>query len=164
MANNCWYEMRVVSKSKSSLERFISIMNYADPEYYIYRVFLAEPDEIKEHDGFFHVNIAGDVAWSCYRWFSDKEDTENVLNSENNKTAHYVSIPILCQRLCLGVEVFSQEIGLGFEEHYLVDHSGEILADDCIDIGGGGRENSAFAGKGGFPKYGSYEEVEKIYG
>jgi hypothetical protein len=37
MPNWCSYTMKAVSKSKEALDRLISIMEYIDNEYYIYR-------------------------------------------------------------------------------------------------------------------------------
>ena len=47
MSNDCFYQMKAVSKTKDALEKLEKILNYKDEDYYIYRVKDAEAfDEI----------------------------------------------------------------------------------------------------------------------
>lgn len=139
MANNCSYCIKAVSKSKESLERLESIMHYEDTEYFIYRCFSAEFNIYK--DGEFYVaDIFGDVAWSCSKWFESKEDTKDliVLKYDDNMnpiygTSHYISLDYLCKKLEIGVELYSEESGCEFQEHYLVNQNGEFLVNECVE-------------------------------
>ena len=78
MANNCFYTMMAVSKNRNALERLLKIMRYKDIEYYLYRVFNADDDKIRESNGYYYVSINGDVAWSCANWFDTKEDLDSL--------------------------------------------------------------------------------------
>lgn len=131
MANDCFYQMKVVAKDKETIERLISIMKYDDKEYYIYRCFEAMADEIKKEDDYFTTIISGDVAWSASDWFNGNENVK----SKTEKGAHYVSVDILCKRLGFAVECFTQEPGMQFEEHYIVNNKGEIIIDETEDWG-----------------------------
>lgn len=126
MANNCEYDLRAVSKSKETLEQFIAVMKYEHPDYYLYRVFEADPDSIVSYQDLFGVYISGDVGWSCYEWVHSSED----LNKKSGNGAHYISMRELCKRLDVGVEIFSREPGCAFQEHYVIDHTGTVLVDE----------------------------------
>jgi hypothetical protein len=177
MANNCFYEMNVVSKDKSALERFIRIMNYEDEEFFIYRCFNAEAGDIMEKDGLFSVRIIGDVAWSCSQWCNsfEKENEKIVLGYENNDyskpiygTSHYISVDYLCKKLNIAVEVFSEESGCGFQENYIVNNQGEFLANDVEDFieewyDEEGNELFEPIRKGGFTYYLQFSDNKEIY-
>ena len=139
MANNCFYTMKATSKDENALKRLISIMKYKDPEYFIYRCFSVSGDISKEGD-YYVANLTGDVAWSCSKWFETEEKPEDLIvlkYDENMKeiygTAHYISLDILCKKLEIGLELYSEESGCCFQEHYLVDANGNILIEDCVE-------------------------------
>ena len=139
MANNCFYTMKAVSENKEALERLISIMEYKDPEYFIYRCFEAHSNIYK--DGEYYVaDISGDVAWSCSNWFGTEEKPEEliVLKKDDNwnpihGTAHYITLDLLCKKLGVGIEVFSEESGCCFQEHYMVNSEGEITINETTE-------------------------------
>ena len=130
MANNCDYELKAVSKDKSSLERLVKIMKYEDDEFYINRCFNACPSDIKEEEGgYFSISIFGDCAWSCGLWFSvDGDNPSNKIvtgrDSEGRDiygTAHYSAFPHICKVLGISLELYSQEPGCQFQEHGIVN-------------------------------------------
>ena len=166
MANDCYYQMKAVSKDKAALERLLKIMQYQDDEYYIYRCFSAEEYDKDEVEDFFVSYIDGDVAWSCDKWFNAED--EEVPNEDGNG-AHLIRLDVLCEKLKIGMEVWSQEPGVGFEEHYIVHADGKIIVNDCEDWheiweDEDGEELDQPEEEGGFYNYGSYADASKIYG
>jgi hypothetical protein len=167
--------MVAVSKDKSALERLIKIMRYEDEEYYIYRCFSAVDNEIEENDGLYSVLIDGDVAWSCRRWFEGKEDVNDkiVLKYDDDMkeiygTSHYISLDLLCEKFGIGVELFSEESGNCFQEHYLVNHEGEIVFNESVEwTQEWYDENNNLLDKpiekGGFEYYLNFSGIEEIY-
>lgn len=148
MANNCFYQMKVVADKKENIERLLTILNYKDNEYFIYRVFSADNfDVIVEENGLFYAVIEGDVAWSCAKWFETEEDEKTLIclgyeKDENGMelfdkpiygTAHYITLDLLCKKLNIGIELYSEECGCEFQEHYVVNHNGEIVVNKCVE-------------------------------
>ena len=139
MANTCIYTMKAVSENKEALERLVSIMKYKDPEYFIYRCFEAHSNIYK--DGEYYVaDISGDVAWSCSNWFGHEEKPDELIvlkYDENMKeiygTSHYISLDLLCKKLGIGIEVFSEERECCFQEHYMVNSEGEITINERVE-------------------------------
>ena len=135
-------QLKAVAKEKSALERLVSIMEYKDPEYFIYRCFSVSGDITKEGD-YYVANLTGDVAWSCTKWFETEEKPEEliVLKYEDGwkctrpvfGTAHYITLDLLCKKLEIGLELYSEESGCCFQEHYHVDANGNILIKDCVE-------------------------------
>ena len=83
MANNCYYALKAVANNEEALKRLVRIMKYEDEEFFIYRCFQAIEGEIKKEDnGLFSIEIEGDVAWSCAKWFDHEEDKNEL--AENN--------------------------------------------------------------------------------
>ena len=78
MANNCFYTMKATYKDETALKRLISIMEYKDPEYFIYRCFSVSGDITKEED-YYVANLTGDVAWSCSNWFGTEEKPDDLI-------------------------------------------------------------------------------------
>ena len=119
MANNCWYDLSVKG-TEENVKAFIRAMKWQD-EYAdcgVGRVF--ECDIIDEFAwrGEYYAKISGDCAWSV------KSAMCQAYN-ENNLEA-------ISQRLNLTIEVFSEEPGIGFMEHFAVEN-GSIMVDDCFD-------------------------------
>lgn len=131
MANNCLYRMHAVAKNENALKRLVAIMNYRDAEYFIYRCFSAMVENTYEEDGKFVYEIDGDVAWSCARWFENKEDFDSIL--AENGTAHCITLDLLCKRLGIAIELYSEECGNGFQEWYRCNHKGELTANESCD-------------------------------
>lgn len=168
MANNCCYEMLAVSKNKESLDRLVRIMNYKDPEYYLYRVFFVKEYERnteppKYLDEFHYIKLVGDVAWSARPWVHDNRD----LTIKSKSGAHYSNLREICKALDIGVEVFTEEPGVGFQEHYRVDHNGELTWNECAVWTQGVDENDEIdesLSEGGLEDYLEWSNYDEIYG
>lgn len=80
MANDAYYVMYAYAKDMVDLGRLLCIMNYEDPDWYLYRVFEVGGDdditEVKDRNGqtWWRMGISGCVAWDCTPWFDDDED------------------------------------------------------------------------------------------
>ena len=165
MANNCFYTMNAVAKDKAVLERLLDIMNYRDNEYCIYRCFSADMVGETEEDGFYRMEISGYVAWSCTHWFDHEEE----LGNKGSTGAHYVTLDILCRKLGIGIELFSEECGCQFQEHYMVDHNGNVLWNERVEWtqeweDEDGNELDEPIETGGFDYYCQFDDSACIYG
>lgn len=165
MANNCFYTMKAVAKDENALKRLHKIMNYEDPEYYMYRVFSCDIDEDLHQDGEFYVaQFAGDVAWGCNSWFESDERPDDKI--ENG--AHYITLDLLCQRLGIAVEVYGEEAGCQFQQWYRCDHNGEVESDSAEWIqtweDEDGNDLDEPEEEGGLDGYGVFSTNDEIWG
>lgn len=188
MANNCDYMLRFVGKDRAKVERAAKIMAYQDFErgYHLCRIFNAwKEDVIEEGNGFFSVDVSGDCAWSVASCMFD-EEYGNMHGRYGDPQFHVfrdwegelcyanllITMPMLCKELGVGVEIWSKESGIGFQEHFIVNSDGEIVEHNCVDWTEGydvdddgeyGEPNPE-KDEGGFTSWGDYFEVETIYG
>ena len=176
MANDCLYTIKAVAKEKSALERLVSIMEYKDPEYFIYRCFEAYSNIFKDGD-YYVADISGSVAWSCSNWFGHEEKPEELIvlkyDENMNKTygtSHYITLDLLCKKLGVGIELYSEESGCCFQEHYLVDVNGNIIIDESCEWTQDwwDEENDCERDEpittGGFDDYCCFSYANEIYG
>ena len=144
MANDCSGTVRVVAKSKETLDRLVKIMNYEDDEFFVSRCrgFEANGDAV-EDDGFFVQDFSVDGAWNCARFFETDENEKELIvtgyeknergSSDFDKpiygTAHLTNLVELAKKLGFGLELWSVEPGVGFTEHITLDHDGEYYCE-----------------------------------
>lgn len=126
MANDCYFLMKVVAKNEDAIRRLVSIMNAEDGEFYAGRIFYARMcGEIQRtEDGFCVVEIEGDSAWNCIDLFCNVENEGQILNG-----AHFISLDLLCPKLDVAVELYSEECGNEFQEWIACDHNGNLVSD-----------------------------------
>ena len=139
MPNICSGEMMVRGSSKN-VEEFINIIkadyNYTTMEFtaprHFFRVFEAIVDQDRKPDTQREVIIIFDCAWSVYSCMMEGPFTyfNDFLERENNRGTSLIKES---ERLCLSIEVFSQEIGMAFEEHYII-HNGKVYVDKEYDL------------------------------
>ena len=128
MPNYCYYEMRVRGK-RENIEEFVKVMtDYERPKHF-WRVFSAytdydEPDE----NGLTTAMISGDCAWSVHCCMCIGPCTYAGDADEEYRT----SLQDESKRLQLEIEVYSDEPGMAFQEHYHYD-KGEELEAECVD-------------------------------
>ena len=133
MANDCSFEIKAVSKKKEALEQLIQyLQNEYDQGPHPWRVFDAEgEDEITKEKELYTVKIRGYCAWSVYSCMFEGTSTyqsEYGAEDKNGKT-----ISEMCRKLKVAVEIFSDEPGIGFQEHYIINKDGEICDDETGD-------------------------------
>ena len=161
MANNCPYNMRVVAKDKAAIERLYNIMRYRDSEYYLYRVFSVEKDETEEDGDLFVADFFGDVAWGCSPWIYDETDK----TKKSATGAHYSNLLEICADLNVGVEIFAEEEGIGFQQHFRVDRRGEIDISESADWSCEYNEDGEpISQTGGLEGYMDWSYCSEIYG
>ena len=139
MPNYCNYSMCVVG-SKENIEEFIRVIkadyNYQTMEFdfdrHMFRVFEAECDDIEERfDGRFQTVINGYCAWSvascmlAHGYYSDCE-------ARYGDNFRGTTLDMESGRLHLDIEVYSEEGGVCFQEHYVIIDGG-IVCDECVD-------------------------------
>lgn len=130
MPNYCCYEMRVRGKPEN-IDELIDVMTDYDHPRHFWRVFSAEPFYFpEEEDGTVVAGISGDCAWSVYTCMFDGELTYAELADPQVRT----SLQKESARLGLEIEVYSDEPGVGFQEHYYFANGKELVNDsvDCM--------------------------------
>lgn len=115
MANNAFYLMKVVG-DRNNVEAFIRAMKWQGEytERGVGRVF--NTDVYEQEDNY--AMIEGDCAWS-------------VISAMRNEANHN-NIEKLSARLNLNIEVYCEECGFEFQEHFLV-MNGDVIIDECVD-------------------------------
>lgn len=152
MANDCNYEMKVTGHPED-IKEFIKVIqadyNYIKQEFsyerHLYRVFEAEYCELEEEDAennIWSCIIYGYCAWSVYCCMLEGPST--YYNENYPYHTVYIdgkNIEILSKgtslikesaKLNLTIEVFSEEIGMGFQEHFVIEY-GECIINECVD-------------------------------
>jgi hypothetical protein len=134
-----------VKGTKESVEEFIKVIQ-ADYDYgtmafshdrHLFRVFEAEYDEIEElYNGIYQVIINGYCAWSVYCCMLDTSKSSYYKSLKTGYPCEFRGTTLLVEskRLHLDIEVFSEECGMGFQEHYVIK-DGELCTDECVDYG-----------------------------
>lgn len=121
MPNYCSYSMRVSGK-KDNVNEFYKRMSDYDKPNHLWRIFDTNIcNENDNGDGTITIDVCGTCAWSiesCCRasGYSNGTDLLDVNSRELN----------------LEIEIWSDECGMGFQEHYLYDN-GECIIDQCIE-------------------------------
>lgn len=140
MPNYCNYSMCVVGKQRKNVEEFIRVMNagydYGTMEFdydrHMFRVFEAVNDEIEERaDGRFQTIINGYCAWSVSSCMLESGYYGRV-KRDYPDNFRGTTLPLESERLGVDIEVFSEESGMCFQEHYVII-DGEIACDECVD-------------------------------
>ena len=126
-----------VQGKEENVDEFIKIIqsNYVYDENgkcnvdrHLWRVFEAYVEDESIEDDIKTVMISGDCAWSVYSCMCDGVHTyQNQFIGRNGTT-----LKIESERLRLAIEVYSEECGCCFMEHF-VFVNGEQLVDDCVD-------------------------------
>lgn len=119
MPNYCDYSMKVKGTKKNCMEFHDRLRNY-DKENHMWRVFDATIYEEKGTDSDYELYITGYCAWSiesCCRssGYSGGVDLLEVNTRELN----------------LLLEVWTQEIGFGFQEHYIYEEGNCVVDEEC---------------------------------
>ena len=120
MANNAYFEMHVKGQ-KPMVDEFVRAMERKGEYAYngVGRIFSCDVfDDQKNDDGTVTYSMSGDCAWSILIGMRDREKQNNIER--------------LSDRLGLEIEAYSEEYGIGFQEHVYINH-GEVEVDECED-------------------------------
>lgn len=141
MSNSAFGVIRVVAKSKDTLDRLEKILTYKDNEFFVYRCsFFGAFSCVSEHNGLFVRDYEIEGANDCEHLFASEEDKDDLLflgyekdeNGQENLekkiygTAHRTNLVELAKTLDFGCELFSEEPSCAFCEHILCNHLGEV--------------------------------------
>ena len=139
MPNYCNYSMKVVGK-ETKVDEFIKIIQSdyhfddngkCNVDRHMWRVFEADVTDECIVDDIKSVIICGYCAWSVYSCMFDGPNTYQ--GDHCSPTDGGTTLQIESARLGLDIEVFSEETGCCFMEHYLI-RNGVIEIDDCVDF------------------------------
>lgn len=139
MPNYCYYSM-CVRGTKENVEEFIKVIeadyNYTDMKFtykrHFFRVFEADYGEIEQMgDDDYRVTISGDCAWSVATCMLEGGYYRDI-KARYPREFRGTTLPKESKRLNLAIEVYSEECGMCFQEHYLFDN-GDTIIDECVD-------------------------------
>lgn len=140
MANDCCGCLKVVTKNKDVLERVKKIFRYEDEEYCLSRVRdFQDCGEMYEDGEYFVQDFYIDGAWNCERFINNGHlpDKKICLKQEyvdgkwvyEYGTAHFTDLSHLAKILGFGCEFWTEEPGMMFAEHGLVNCDGHYEYD-----------------------------------
>lgn len=133
MGNICDVRMRIVGKSPKSIYNFIKAVKKAD--FMVYNgVFTDEGGEIssirKEGDLYRY-----DCAFGCKGSFVSAFEEDGVNRMFGRTDPNFDKyLHEFCKDHGVGVEAYSEESGMGFEEHYVIDTNGQIRVSDYAEM------------------------------
>lgn len=139
MPNYCNYEMKIKG-SKDAIKRVLECLkadydyNKGKPDHkHFFRVFdVYDDNEMKDNgDGTFTQFVFGDCAWSVHSCMCSGEHTY-YNDGKESFGENFMGTDLLEQSKDCEIEVFSEEEGMEFSEHYIFKN-GECLVDDCVD-------------------------------
>lgn len=145
MANDCLYEMKVRG-SKEAIQYVIDCLkadyNYSEEKgathRHFFRIFDCYDDEpIKEiEEGVYEKYIFGYCAWSVSTCMSEGGYYGDCKKNHPDICMGISLAEVTKDQHCV-IEVFSEEEGMCFSEHYIYDN-GECVCDDTVEIYTGG--------------------------
>lgn len=160
MANNCAYNIVAVGKSKKSVERLEKILSNKDEEFYLNRVFdVFVVEEASEKDGFWTIQMCGDTAWTTEPWVKMSPSEHDVRPTG----AHRSNLMEICESLSIGVEVFGEDEGMGNQQHYIVNHLGEIVVQEEFHDLKLENVGDSCGLVGGVEDFGVWEDERKVF-
>lgn len=146
MPNYCDFEMKV-NGTKENLDKFY---NYLKADYYynsdgslqsctadkhlfrIFEVYLGTEGIYKEDENHTCI-ILGQCAWSVYSCMFEGDSTYySHWDNKDKSDFRGTTLPKISEELQLDIEVFSEEGGCGFMEHFLI-RKGVVEIEDCVD-------------------------------
>lgn len=139
MPNYCNYEMKIKG-SKDAIKRVLECLK-ADYDYdegkpghkHFFRVFdVYENAKMEDNgDGTFTQFVCGDCAWSVYCCMFSGGTYYN--DCKKNHPDTFMGTDLIEQSQDCEIEVFSEEEGMEFSEHYIFKN-GECLCDDTAQV------------------------------
>lgn len=120
MPNICFFSMKVKGTQSSCYEWLKRMESYDEPNHF-FRIFEHDVIEENGNNENFYMIIKGECAWSlesCCRASGYSNGTD--LFEVNSRELNVI------------MEVYSEECGMGFQEHYIYNN-GELKCDECVD-------------------------------
>ena len=140
MPNYCNYEMKIKG-SKKAIQRVVACLeadyNYdrGKPEHrHFFRVFdVFYDDPVKVDKNVYELFVHGDCAWSVHSAMVSKTGESYYAYLKNNFPHDFMGTTLLEESKNCEIEVFSEEPGCEFSEHYIFKNE-KMICDDCVDI------------------------------
>lgn len=132
MANLCSFCMRVRG-DKENIQLFYDALTQ---KHKVYMGRGADAD-IEFLDGNL-ADIVGNCKWSIYsslihRAIDMKQNPDGYYwHGLNPSELEFITLVEACQKYNVTVEVYSEECGIGFQEHYLIESNGDFVK-ECVD-------------------------------
>lgn len=131
MANLCSFLMKV----RGNKEDIIQFHKALNQEGKIWMGRGAETDLTFEDDG--AAFMSGTCKWSVISALVDnaismRTEPERWYHPPGEEEHEYITLFEACKKWNLIMEVYSEECGIGFQEHFICD-KGEVLCDECVD-------------------------------
>lgn len=156
MANICNFSMMVKGKKKN-IEQFIDMIEQKGTVWMGRGAVVDFTDMEEIKNGEYRCQIDGNTKWSVQSFMvsnaiSMRTEPNKWNFGENvDKTKlSFVTLFEACKQLELDIEVYSEECGCGFQEHYLfIDE--ELVVEECVDYSEEyNEETEEYESSGGF--------------
>ena len=162
MPNYCHYTMRVRGSYEAIDEMERRLTDY-DHTPHFWRVFEAdrvdEPSRQGDGSADMVAEFDGTCAWSVNACMCDGPLTYAGDFSKNPETAPCcTSLAKTAEELGIDIEVFSEEPGMGFAEHFLYDNEGTVLIEDTVDF------YEVWWDRDEYPTFAEFAKNEETYG
>lgn len=139
MPNLCSFEMRAKG-SRDSINKFKEIVfadyTYIDDaldncnaDHHLFRTWAERSDIEEVSDSFSIINIYGDCAWSVEVCMFDSVPSAYYNQLKCKKGFKGITLPLISEKYGIDIEVYSQEFGMCFEEHYLIKDGVRVIED-----------------------------------
>lgn len=144
MPNICFGYITAIGR-KDCLEEFANILcadyNYNNMTFshkpHMFRIFDVYPgDEYDQIEGLrYQADFMIECAWSLSSCMFNSHTLSyyQTLKDTYKENFFGTTITEVAKKLNLQVEMYSEEGGMGFSEHYIIDNYGNILEDECYD-------------------------------
>lgn len=137
MANICDIRMRIAAKDPETISEFIKDV-HDNSSFRVYSGVFSNSLDEEDFDSGAVLNIDGvcaydtnfSVAWSFISAFED----DGVRRANGEKPAYDKFFHEFCGKHGVGIEAYSEESGIGFEEHYIISPTGQIVEQECVDM------------------------------
>ena len=150
MPNLCSYALRIKGTPEAIAEMEARLTDY-DHKPHFWRVFEAYRTEIA--DGV--VEFSGTCAWSVASCMCEGAGT--YADSAEDRSA-VTSLAKTAKELHATIEVFSEEPGCAFSEHFLYDNEGTALIEDTVDF------YEVWWDRDEYPTFAEFAKNEETYG
>ena len=138
MPNYCMYQMRIQGKPNDVAEVIKVIQadyNYDTMQFsadkHLFRVFDADIMDDEIVGNVRDVVINGSCAWSVFSCMMEGDGTYYSSFKDTYVQFRGTTLVQLSKKYSVMIEVYGEESGCEFQEHYLI-HNGELLIDDTV--------------------------------
>lgn len=134
MANDCLFTLKVRGTNKTKVEAFLRAVRQDNYHYeHLSRIFEFYTNEGLVKEGNAYVGeYWGSCAWSVWSCMFEGNGTY-YSDFKDKDSGKRTTIDRLCKKYGVRCEIFSEEYGIGFQEHYLIDELGCVVENECLE-------------------------------